>query len=242
MNIRSIIFALLVGITLILPSTSFAQNPPVNTCQTITDANFRLCCSNPSLETEKACTFFYVDNQDRLCSAVSYGTPNHTLCCVVNHHPNCLPQGGGATLSGTSSGTPPTTGVRAPAPAVDAVISQECKQVMGTGGRIQSFLDILLWIRCVITVFILPLIFSIGFIVFMYGVIRYVIAGDSKEKEEGKKFLMWGLIGLFVMVSIWGIVGLVSNTLGLENTVPQLQQNIYCDNGGKYDPVTQKCR
>jgi hypothetical protein len=76
----------------------------------------------------------------------------------------------------------------------------------------------------------------------MYGVIKYVIAGDVKDKEEGKKFLMWGLIGLFVMVSVWGIVALVSNTLGLENTVPQLQQNVFCEGGKKWDPVTQRCR
>lgn len=38
--------------------------------------------------------------------------------------------------------------------------------------------------------------------------------GDEKGAEKRKSFFFWGIIVLFVMVSIWGIVQLLQNTLG----------------------------
>lgn len=69
---------------------------------------------------------------------------------------------------------------------------------------------------------LVPLIFSIGFIVFLWGVFRFFIAGasDEKKREEGKKFMLYGLIGFFVMFSIWGIVNVFINTLGF-NQAPR---------------------
>lgn len=78
---------------------------------------------------------------------------------------------------------------------------------------IQGFIYNLLFI---IDQVLVPLIFSIAFIVFLWGVAQFFIisAGDEKKREEGKKFLLWGIIGFFVMFSVWGIVNLFINTLG----------------------------
>jgi hypothetical protein len=66
---------------------------------------------------------------------------------------------------------------------------------------------------------VIPVIFAIAFLVFIWGVFRYFIAGAAQEekREEGKKFVMWGIIGFVVMISVWGIVRLLINTLGFEN-------------------------
>jgi hypothetical protein len=55
----------------------------------------------------------------------------------------------------------------------------------------------------------------------MFGYIRD--ANDVKKREESKKFIYYGIIGLTVMVGVWGIVRIVTTTFGLGNTVPQLQ-------------------
>ena len=63
---------------------------------------------------------------------------------------------------------------------------------------------------------LVPLIFAIAFIVFIWGVFRYFITGaaDEEKRKEGKNFIFWGLIGFVVMISLWGIVNLLVNSLG----------------------------
>ena len=68
------------------------------------------------------------------------------------------------------------------------------------------------------------LLLGIATLVFLVGVIQFVIAGgDEKKVSSAKIFMLWGIIGLVVMVAAWGIVNLVVNTLGLDTTtVPSL--------------------
>ncbi|OGF74578.1 hypothetical protein A3J56_03370 [Candidatus Giovannonibacteria bacterium RIFCSPHIGHO2_02_FULL_46_20] len=68
------------------------------------------------------------------------------------------------------------------------------------------------------------LLLGIATLVFLVGVIQFVIAGGDEKKVAGAKtFMLWGIIGLIVMVAAWGIVNLVVNTLGLDTTtVPSL--------------------
>jgi len=48
---------------------------------------------------------------------------------------------------------------------------------------------------------------------FFWGVTKYMFsAQDSTKLEEGKKIMVWGIIALFVMVSIWGILRILINT------------------------------
>ena len=38
---------------------------------------------------------------------------------------------------------------------------------------------------------------------------------DGGDNSEGKQHMIWGIIGMFIMVSIWGIIGLLDNTFNL---------------------------
>lgn len=64
---------------------------------------------------------------------------------------------------------------------------------------------------------LVPVLFAIAFIVFLYGIARAYIfsGGDSEKVAEGHKLLMWGIIAFVVMISIWGIVNVVASTFGL---------------------------
>lgn len=65
--------------------------------------------------------------------------------------------------------------------------------------RINSFLNL-----------IIPVLFFIATIVFLWGVILYITSGGDEEKrKEGRVYIIYGLIGLFVMVAVWGIVNIM---------------------------------
>ena len=61
---------------------------------------------------------------------------------------------------------------------------------------------------------VIPVLIAVAFIVFIYGVLKYyILAGDSYTKmENARNVLLYGLIGLVVMISFWGLVKLVKVT------------------------------
>ncbi|KKQ34922.1 MAG: hypothetical protein US50_C0031G0002 [Candidatus Nomurabacteria bacterium GW2011_GWB1_37_5] len=60
---------------------------------------------------------------------------------------------------------------------------------------------------------IIPLIYILAFVAFIWGMFNYIMyAGDEKKRESGKQFILWGLIGLFVMTAVLGIVALLKAT------------------------------
>ncbi len=83
------------------------------------------------------------------------------------------------------------------------------------------------YISCFLVKFIIPLLMSLAVAGFIWGIIKYFINPDNEEqKKKGKDFMVWGLIALFVIVSMWGIVAIFSNTLGLRPVIPQLSNQL----------------
>jgi len=85
--------------------------------------------------------------------------------------------------------------------------------------------DLFGYATCIISKSVLPLILTLAIAMFVWGVVQYVI-NDSEEgkKAKGKQFMIWGIIGITVMVSVWGLVGIVGKTFNIDNVVPQLKQ------------------
>lgn len=77
---------------------------------------------------------------------------------------------------------------------------------------------------------LIPILIGIALIAFFWGLVLYILkAGDEKAKEKGKRIMIAGLISLFVMVSVYGIIELAQNALGVESEtridVPQFPGN-----------------
>jgi hypothetical protein len=50
----------------------------------------------------------------------------------------------------------------------------------------------------------------------LWGIIRYITSGGDADKEKAARgYIIYGLIGIFVLVSFWGIIQLVANTFGI---------------------------
>ena len=70
--------------------------------------------------------------------------------------------------------------------------------------------------------FIIPFIWAIAVLMFVWGIIQYFILGGASEekRDEGKKLAIWGIVAFFIMTSLWGIVNLFRGTFefGGDNT------------------------
>lgn len=60
---------------------------------------------------------------------------------------------------------------------------------------------------------LIPLIISIALILFLIGIVQFVTAGGDEEKRASARgMIIFGIIALFVMVSVWGFVNILSKT------------------------------
>jgi hypothetical protein len=87
-----------------------------------------------------------------------------------------------------------------------AFAQQNFGEINDFANRISSFIQHTL----------IPLLFAVALLVFLYGVFKYFIlgGGDDTKREEGKQLMLYAVIGFVVMVSIWGIVNMIANGLG----------------------------
>ncbi len=71
-----------------------------------------------------------------------------------------------------------------------------------------------------------PLIFAIAFIVFIWGIFQYFVAGghDEEAKDKGKSLMLYGIVGIAIMASVWGLVAIVTGTVELDNAAPELPE------------------
>ena len=66
---------------------------------------------------------------------------------------------------------------------------------------------------------IIALLFALAVIYFLWGVIQYIRnSGDAQKRADGVKHITWGIVGLVIMVSVFGILNLAINTIFQVNT------------------------
>ena len=69
---------------------------------------------------------------------------------------------------------------------------------------------------------LIPLLLALALLAFFWGLIKYIWnSGNAEAQDSGKNIMIAGIVGLFVMVSIWGIVGIIANTFGIQTGGPQ---------------------
>lgn len=71
---------------------------------------------------------------------------------------------------------------------------------------------------------LVPLLLLVAFLVFIYGVFSYFILGgaDEEKRAQGQKLIVYGIVGFFVMVSVWGLVNILVGTFNLNQAVPRI--------------------
>lgn len=68
---------------------------------------------------------------------------------------------------------------------------------------------------------LMPILIALAAIYFVWGILTFIMAKEEEQKKAGRSKIINGLIGLFVIVAFWGIIGVVMRTFGVYNQLPQ---------------------
>ena len=73
-----------------------------------------------------------------------------------------------------------------------------------------------------------PIVAGLALLVFFWGLVKFIYAAGNEEKRKaGKQVMLWGLIALFVMLALWGILRFLSRSIldsGLGGNDPNVPQ------------------
>ncbi len=80
-----------------------------------------------------------------------------------------------------------------------------------TGGGVKDLYGLIDLVKSLFSA-IVPLILSLAVIYFLWSLAQYMLK-DGEEKATAKTNMIWGIVILFVMVSIWGLVSILTTTI-----------------------------
>jgi hypothetical protein len=64
---------------------------------------------------------------------------------------------------------------------------------------------------------LIPMAFGLAILYFFYGIAKYVLsAGDAEKAKEGKSIMIYGVIAIAVMASLFGLVVWLQNVFGVQ--------------------------
>lgn len=63
---------------------------------------------------------------------------------------------------------------------------------------------------------LMPILIIFAVVWFIITVIKFIMAKDDGERGEARSGIINGLIGIFVIVALWGLIAVIGNTLGIQ--------------------------
>jgi hypothetical protein len=91
-----------------------------------------------------------------------------------------------------------------------AALAQQTKDAFDLAGLISRLLNTAV-----------PILIAAAVVWVLWGAVQYITgAGGEEAKEKGKNTMIYGIVAIFVMVSIWGLVNILIGTFNLNTTAP----------------------
>lgn len=87
-----------------------------------------------------------------------------------------------------------------------------------SGPELKYFESLFSQINELIRDILIPLVIGLAVLMFIWGIIQYFIlgAGDEEKRATGRWYILYAILGLVAIVSVWGIVDLVAEMLGVD--------------------------
>jgi len=71
-------------------------------------------------------------------------------------------------------------------------------------------------------------LFALAVVYFLYGVFEFIANQENEEKKtSGKGHMLWGIIGITIMLGVWSILGMITNTLGISGQINPQQGTVH---------------
>lgn len=65
-------------------------------------------------------------------------------------------------------------------------------------------------------------LFALAVVYFLYGVLEFLINQENEEKKiSGKSHMLWGVVGITIMLGVWTILNMIINTLNIKGINPE---------------------
>lgn len=69
--------------------------------------------------------------------------------------------------------------------------------------------------------------FIIAFVVFIWGVFQFIRNANSPEgRKKGQDHMIWGIVGLVIMIGVYGIINIITRTFGINASFTNDEQKI----------------
>src|SRR3990167_6433400 len=66
------------------------------------------------------------------------------------------------------------------------------------------------------------LLFALAVVYFLYGVLEFIMNQENEDKKtSGKSHMLWGVIGITIMMGVWAILGVILNTFNITDINPE---------------------
>lgn len=93
---------------------------------------------------------------------------------------------------------------------------------IATGGGGGQFENLLRNIIDFTNTVLIPFIIGIGFLVFVWGMFQYFIAGGANDeaKAKGKSLMIYATLGFVLIIVFWGVINLLTDSIGLGGAAP----------------------
>ena len=65
---------------------------------------------------------------------------------------------------------------------------------------------------------LIPFLLAIAVVVFIYGIIKYILANGAEDKAVARGYIIYGIIGIAVIVSLFGLIKLLQGAVGVDGS------------------------
>ena len=215
--------------------TNTPHSPQPTSCLTMTKNQQCALGVLPADQCQNQCSSITSRDDYTTCCA---GAVVANSCVALSQADICLFKTFNSTIEATNAGCPDANiaGFVSPGSGVggsllggdplgtysnNVVVETTCSKVNLSTVDLKSFWSFFLWVRCFIGS-LFPLLMTIAFLVFMWNIVNYIIKPNALKNNERRTYIIAGLIGLFVIVGMWGLVAFTTSTLGIGSVIPQL--------------------
>lgn len=65
---------------------------------------------------------------------------------------------------------------------------------------------------------LIPIVFALAILFFFWGLAQFILAADDEgARASGRQKMIWGIVAIAVMASIWGLVEFLQNAFGINS-------------------------